>query len=98
MRPSNGNIVPRFTAPERASSVGSAVSFNPAASTSTNALSSATWNFGDGSQTKFLFGTTTLSRVKHPYKKPGQYNVTLTLVDNTGNLKTTTKHVTIRHP
>jgi PKD repeat protein len=72
--------------------------FDPAASTSTHHLSSATWNFGDGSQTKFLFGTDTLSSVTHRYRKPGQYTVTLTLVDNTGNLKITTKHPTIHHP
>jgi hypothetical protein len=96
-RPSPGSIAPRFTL-SRVHRVATSRRFQPAASTSTHHLSSATWNFGDGSQTKFLFGTQTLSRVTHRYKKPGQYTVTLALVDNTGNLKTTTKHLTIPHP
>jgi hypothetical protein len=96
MRPSSGKIVPRFTVPGRPSRIGEWARFNPAASTSTHPLSSATWNFGDGSQTKFLFGTATLTPVKHRYKRPGQYTATLTLVDSTGNLRNTTRTLVIK--
>jgi hypothetical protein len=95
MRPSPGRIVPRFTVPRGANKAGASLSFDPAKSTSTNALSSATWNFGDGSQTSFFYGRGTLSPAKHRYRKAGRYTVTLTLVDNRGNLQTTTRGVTV---
>jgi PKD domain len=96
MRPSLGRIVPRFTVPRRANKAGGWLTFSPAASTSKNALSSATWNFGDGSPRRFSTEKP-LTPAKHRYRKAGRYTVTLTLVDNRGNVQTTTRGVTV-HP
>jgi hypothetical protein len=94
MRPTAGRIAPRFRlrGPRRA---GASIHFNPAASKTTNPLSSATWNFGDRSKTAFRFGPAALTRVKHRYRRAGSYTITLTLVDNRGNLGKTTKRVNI---
>jgi hypothetical protein len=93
-RPTAGNIAPRFTVsgPHR---VGTRLSFDPAASTSTHPLSSATWNFGDGSSA-FHYAGATLNPVKHRYKQAGSYTVALTLVDDRGDLTTTNHMVTIK--
>jgi hypothetical protein len=93
MQPSAGRIAPRFTVRSRRPST--SVAFNPAASTSTNAISSATWKFGDGSRPAFRAGRAARNRVEHRYRKAGRYTVTLTLVDNRGNLKTITRRVAI---
>jgi hypothetical protein len=95
MRPSPGKIVPRFSV-SRPHRVGTRLSLNPAASTSTQALSSATWKFGDGSGTAFRYEGATLDPVKHRYKRAGSYTVTLTLVDNNGNLQSTTHTLVIK--
>jgi PKD repeat protein len=92
MAPSAGSITPQFTVP---SSIveGTSASFNPTASGSTNPISSATWDFGDGATT---FKTTSpLAAVSHTYAAPGQFTVKLTLVDNRGNLVSTTQQVTV---
>jgi hypothetical protein len=91
MRPSVGRIHPRFTVGR----AGPALAFNPATSTSKNELSSATWSFGDGSGTRFFSGRETLRHPRHGYRRAGRYTVTLTLVDNRGNIKTTTRRVTV---
>jgi hypothetical protein len=96
MRPSPGTIAPRFTVPTGPVSAGSTVHFNPGASTSTHPDSSATWNFGDHSKGAFLYGPATLTPVEHKYMTAGRYTVTLTLIDNRGNLKTTTHTVDIK--
>jgi PKD domain len=93
-----GRITPRFTTPRGPNTVGSDLSFNPSASTSRNGLSSATWTFGDGSRPAFLYrhGHAILTRVTHRYRSGGRYTITLTLVDNHGNLQSTTRRATIR--
>ena len=95
MRPSPSKIAPRFAVSRGRDAATTSLTFNPAASTSTNPLSSATWNFGDGSQTGFFTGKATLTLAKHRYRRAGQYTVTLTLVDNRGNLQITTRQVTV---
>ena len=95
MRQSAGRIIPRFTVPKAPSTVGALLGFNPAASTSRNPYSSATWHFGDGSPPAFFSGTATFTRPQHRYRSPGRYTVTLTLVDNRGNLKSTTGRVSV---
>jgi hypothetical protein len=92
MRPSAGKIAPRFTA-SRGSRT--RLTFDPTTSTSTHPLSSATWNFGDHSKTAFRYAAATLTPVKHSYRR-GRYTVSLTLVDNRGNLKTTTRTIDIK--
>jgi hypothetical protein len=94
-RPSAGRIAPRFAVSRGAHTAGAALIFNLAASTSRNAISSATWNFGDGSKTAFLPGRTARNRLKHRYRRAGHYTVTLTLVDTRGNLQTTTRRLTV---
>jgi hypothetical protein len=70
---------------------GTSLSFNSARSTSKRGYSSATWNFGDGSQT--AFGDAALTPATHVYRRSGRYTVTLTLVDTRGNLQTTSRQV-----
>ena len=96
MRPSPGRIIPRFTAPRRPVRAGQSLRFNPATTRSRRPLSSATWHFGDGSPTAFYPASAALTSVKHRYRKPGRYIVTLTLVDSAGNLKSTNRLVTVR--
>jgi PKD domain len=95
MRPSPGRITDRFTVPKGVSWVGAALSFNPALSFSRYPYSSATWDFGDGSPTAFRSGRATLTRVTHRYRRAGRYTVTLTLIDNRGNLQSTTGRVSV---
>ena len=92
MRPTAGKITPRFTVLRRSRT---SLSFDPTRSTSTHHLSSATWNFGDGSQTGFLSGKAALTPAKHRYRRAGRYTVTLTLVDNRGNLESMSRRVTV---
>ena len=94
MRPTAGRIAPRFRVRGR-TRAGMPVSFNPAASTSMNTLSSATWNFGDGSKPAFSSGHAALTHVTHRFRRAGHYTITLTLVDNRGNIQTTTRRLTI---
>jgi hypothetical protein len=94
MRPSAGRIAPRFVVRGRHRADAS-LRFNPAISTSTNPLSSATWNFGDGSRPAFFSGRAAATRVRHRYRRAGRYTITLTLVDNHGNLKSTTRRITV---
>lgn len=95
MRPSPGRITPRFKVAGGRHVAGAPFTFNPSASTSSAVLSSATWNFGDGSKPAFRPGRTELTRVKHGYRKAGRYTVTLTLVDNRGNLTSIARRLTI---
>lgn len=95
MRPSEGRMIPRFTVPRRPVKVGRSLRFDPAASRSRNPLSSATWQFGDGSPTAFFSASATLTSVEHRYTTPGRSTVILTLVDDHGTLKTTTRLVTV---
>ena len=94
LRPSTGRIAPQF-AVRGSHKAGAPLRFNPAVSTSKNPLSSATWNFGDGSKTAFFSGHSARNRAKHRYRRAGHYTVTLTLVDNRGNLEATTRRVII---
>ena len=95
MRPSPGKIDPRFTVTRSKHIAGTSLTFNPSASTSHNPLSSATWNFGDASRTGFFPGKAALTPAKHRYRRIGHYTVTLTLADNRGNLKSTTRRITV---
>ncbi len=93
MAPSPGSITPQFTAPGGSITEGTSATFNPSASSSTNPLSSASWDFGDGTTT---FKTSSLlTAVSHTYTSSGQFTVRLTLVDNRGNLATLTRQVTV---
>ena len=95
MRPSGGRIVPRFTSPRRPVKVGRSLRFDPARSTSKHGCSSATWKFGDDSQTAFFSGNAALTPATHVYTRAGRYTVTLTLVDTRGNLQTTSHQIIV---
>jgi hypothetical protein len=98
MRPSPGRIVPRFTAPGKPARAGVTLRFNATGSASKYGYSSATWRFGDGSPTAFYSGSAALTPATHAYARAGRYTVRLTLVDNRGNLRTTTRHVIVHRP
>jgi hypothetical protein len=94
MRPAPGRIIPRFAVMSARKPAGVVLTFNPQPSRSTNSLSSATWSFGDGS-IAFFPGRAALTRAKHRYRRPGRYTVTLTLVDDRGNLQRSVRRVTV---
>ncbi len=95
MHPSSGAVTARFTAPSGTDLAGSALSFNPSGSSSTNSLSSATWDWGDGTQPTFNSGSSSLNSASHTYATGGTYTVTLTLVDNHGTTATSTQTITV---
>jgi PKD repeat protein len=89
--PAGATVTPAFTdsAPATPSD---GVTFNPAATSAANGISSATWSFGDG-QTQFTPGSA--ATVTHQYASAGDYTVTLTIVDNSGDLATVSHTVAI---
>jgi PKD repeat protein len=93
MAPTSGTITPRFGVPAGPKSPGTALTFDPATSTSTNRVSSETWDFGDGT-TSFHAGRK-LTPATHTYAAPGDYSVTLMLVDNRGNVNTTSEQISV---
>lgn len=88
---SNGDLNCRAqTSPETlapafaASATGpSAISVNPAGTSSSAGFSSSSWSFGDGSAAVFRRGAP--QPVSHTYSHAGTYQVTLTVVDQVGN-------------
>jgi PKD repeat protein len=94
MQPTGAAINPRFSVPAQPRSAGSALTFDPSTSTATNRFSSETWSFGDGTATSFHAGRT-LTSATHTYAAPGDYTVTLTLVDNRGNLATGSEQISV---
>ena len=100
-RPSGVSPTPSFTAPSGTQLVGSPVSFDPSASSSTGGYSSVGWDFGDGATSFTSTATTTApepTTVSHAYAAPGTYTVTLTLVDPYGDLARTSHTVTVFGP
>jgi PKD repeat protein len=91
MRPSPGAVAPSFAA-SAPDYIGSAVSLDPSTSTSAHPISSATWNFGDGAS---AFSRGPATPVLHAYSHAGTYTVTLTLVDDRGNLQTASRQLTV---
>jgi hypothetical protein len=89
---SPGTIAPAFTAPAH-STVGTAVTLDPSASSSTAGFSSETWDFGDGSASVFNRGAP--AATSHTFTARGTYRVTLTVVDMVGNLATTSRTVSV---
>jgi PKD repeat protein len=94
MLPTQQALTPAFTAPAVVSQNQSFV-LNPSASSSSGGYSSATWNFGDGN-TWFALGSP--AQTTHTYTTPGTYRPTLTLVDQYGNLSTTSQTITTPIP
>ena len=79
---------PRFTTRAEPRSP-STILFYPAARTLPSDVSSTTWDFGDGSAPKFSIGPPVA--VLHGYGAPGDYTVTLTVIDVHG-ARTTSSH------
>jgi PKD repeat protein len=94
MQPASATITPRFSVPAGPRTAGSTLTFDPTSSTATYRFSSETWNFGDGTATSFHAGRT-LTAATHTYAAPGDYTVTLTLVDNRGNLATGSEEISV---
>ncbi len=94
MQPASGTITPRFSVPAGPRTAGSALTFDPSASTATYKFTSETWDWGDGTAATFYPGRP-LSAATHTYTASGDYPVTLTLVDNHGNLATATEEVSV---
>jgi chitodextrinase len=94
LQPTPALLTPSFSLPARALA-GASVSFNPAASTAAAGFSSATWNFGD-SGTQFTIGSPTT--VTHTFSSAGDYKITLTVVDEHGNLATASRTIPIGAP
>jgi PKD repeat protein len=97
MQPTSATISPRFSVPAGPRTAGSALSFDPTTSTASYRFSSETWSFGDGTATSFHAGRT-LTAATHTYAAPGDYTVTLTLVDSRGNLSTGSEQISIGAP
>jgi hypothetical protein len=96
LRPPPGTIVPRITPPRGRINARMPLRFTPGASTSTHPYSSATWSFGDGSVPSFFTGRKALTPATHTYGTPGRYTITLTLVDDRGNVQSTSRAITVR--
>jgi PKD repeat protein len=94
MQPSSGTITPRFAVPPGPRAPGTPLTFDPTLSSSSNRISSETWDFGDGTAPVFYAGRT-LTAASHTYTAAGDYTVTLTLVDNRGNLSQTSEQITV---
>jgi hypothetical protein len=87
---SAGTIMPRFSlTPGRAVTVHA----DPSGTTSTAGFSSSTWSFGDGSAPVFVRGAPTA--VSHTYSRAGTYRITLTIVDQVGNLQRVSQVVSV---
>jgi PKD repeat protein len=98
LRPASATITPAFSTRATSVSGGVALTFDPSASTSTGGYASATWNFGDGTATYFNRLGNTLLPVSHTYTTLGTYTVTLTLVDDLGNVATVSQQVRADEP
>ena len=90
LRPAAGTLATAFSTPAATTPPGTSLSFDPSATTSTFGLTSATWSFGDNTAATFNTQGQTLAPVTHAYAADGTYTVTLTLVDNRGNVATAT--------
>jgi PKD repeat protein len=94
MEPSSTTMTPRFSVPANPRTAGSALTFDPSASTSPYGFSSETWSFGDGTATSFHAGSK-LTAATHTYAAAGNYTVTLTLVDKRGNLSSASEKISV---
>lgn len=93
MQPTGGALNAAFAA--TTGTAGTPVSVDPSTSSSAGGYTSTSWNFGDGTTS---FSRAAPSTVSHTYSTPGAYPVSLTLVDNDGNLSTISHTVTVRSP
>jgi PKD repeat protein len=75
---------------------GTTVNLDPGTSAHAGAITSSTWDFGDGSASIFTAGAAPSE--SHHYSQAGTYPVTLTLVDVHGNLTTTTRQIGVGLP
>jgi PKD repeat protein len=87
---SPGGLTAAFTFSPTSPAANVAVHFNASSSTSSAAIASYKWDFGDGHST-----TTTTALVSHTYTLNGTFVVTLTIKDTNGLTATTNDQVTI---
>ena len=82
---------PSFTAPS-AGETGRAISFDGSASYDISApITTYEWNFGDGSPVD----TTSVPTSTHTYLQPGEYQVSLTVIDSNGTADASTQTLPI---
>jgi PKD repeat protein len=89
--PNGGTLSAAFTTPPSAPP-NTTVTFNPSSTVAAAGVSSATWSFGDGA-TAFSAGP--LADMTHAYKVAGRYDVSLTVVDEDGQLSSVSHTVVI---
>lgn len=95
LSPTPATLTPMFRLPSASAPVaGQTTEFDASASIAAVGVSSGTWNFGDGSDPSFQIGPP--EQITHVFANPGTYTVSLTLVDNDGNLATTSRTVTVK--
>ena len=70
---------------------GLSVNFTDASTDSDGTIASRLWNFGDGN-------VSTLTNPNHTYTSGGAYTVRLTVTDNNGASRTSSKRVIVLHP
>jgi hypothetical protein len=96
LRPSPGTLGAAFSVPTPGSAPPSVpATFNPASTSSTYPISSTTWGFNDGSAPAFATGAGALAQVSHTYSQIGRHAITLTAVDDRGNLAAANEQVVV---
>lgn len=91
MQPTSHRISAAFNAPTVVSP-GQSASFNPSASSSAGGYTSTTWSYGDGTG---AFSRSAPATVSHSFGAPGIYTVSLTLVDDYGDLSMISRSVKV---
>ena len=81
-----------FTHAPTVPSLGDAVTFDASSSTDDASITSYSWSFGDGSPNATSVTTT------HAYAAGGLYTVKLAVVDNLGNVSSTTQTIIVATP
>lgn len=92
LQPAPSAISASYSAPAGAPP-NTSITFDPSASSSAGGYTSTTWDFGDGSTS---FSRSAPTTVAHTYTTAGTYTATLTVVDEHGNISTTSQTLKIK--
>jgi PKD repeat protein len=94
MRPADATLTARFSAPASPRTAGTWLTFDPSPSSNSKPLSSVTWDFGDNTTPQFS-RSSGLTTIRHRYAGVGDYTVKLTVVDQSGNVSTTSSIISV---
>jgi PKD repeat protein len=94
-QPAPGALSASFTLASTGVPLGSALTFDPSATTSAQGYTSVTWNFGDGSPPSFTRISSAPAAVQHAYAVPGTYTAAMTVLDTRGNLSSVSRVLTV---